>query len=652
MARPEEQLSSNVGSRGEFKTYHHTRKKDGKLITQPTLEPFGNGRDSADSDRSYALVINRNFTAENSGEATSTTLQVNSPHILKAFRDVVKTYPTVPSDFTSPFELRSPFQLLTHYWDELEAYRSETDSRLMRRDLNLLFDFMNHEVGPGRELVVSMLKKEHINYLTAWVVFRPGELLYMEEMGHAWLMRCEKTAYEESRRIGPYMEVHCTYTDYDGTFMGKARHVIKIIQKRSFGQENPAFIADLPVYPRKYVKEGGTLEERLMQRGLKFLGFEGTTIQAYNGLAKHLNEPPDTYWDPDMADFEGVWLPYTEVGRVVLDRKTFQEDHFSDQVGVARAEPEPLLCPPFTIGYSLGKKQWSRFFVDNLSNMSWKENAWESLILDDEQKNMVQALVSSHQYPEDARNQAEQKGKGLVILLHGSPGSGKTLTAETAAEGTKRVLFSASLGDLNKTNIPWRFEYELKRILQYATLWKAVVLLDEADVFLEQRNEQSGDHSRNSLVAVFLKELEYFSGIVFLTTNRMSSFDRAMKSRIHLALGYGPPGDAVRQRIWAQCLNRVPIEKRDLGDLDEVAQRLSTTKMNGREISNALNTAQTIARFRNMKLQMEHIESVIKVKSAFDETIRRDMRKLTSDTVWKSGIVRQNSILSEEPEEY
>ncbi|KAM0811583.1 putative AAA+ ATPase domain-containing protein [Seiridium cardinale] len=262
-------------------------------------------------DRSYALVINRNFTAENSGEATSTTLQVNSPHILKAFRDVVKTYPTVPSDFTSPFELRSPFQPLTHYWDELEAYRSETDSRLMRRDLNLLFDFMNHEVGPGRELVVSMLKKEHINYLTAWVVFRPGELLYMEEMGHAWLMRCEKTAYEESRKIGPYMEVHCTYTDYDGTFMGKARHVIKIIQKRSFGQENPAFIADLPVYPRKYVKEGGTLEERLMQRGLKFLGFEGTTIQAYNGLAKHLNEPPDTYWDPDMADFEGVWLPYT-----------------------------------------------------------------------------------------------------------------------------------------------------------------------------------------------------------------------------------------------------------------------------------------------------------------------------------------------------
>jgi hypothetical protein len=140
------------------------------------------------------------------------------------------------------------------------------------------------------------------------------------------------------------------------------------------------------------------------------------------------------------------------VGRVVLDRKTFQEDNFSDQVGVARAEPEPLLCPPYAIGYSLAKKYWARFSMDNLSSIQWTENAWESLILNDEQKDVIQAVVSSHQYPEDARNQPEQKGKGLVILLHGSPGSGKTLTAETAAEGTKKGLLSASLGDLNKTD--------------------------------------------------------------------------------------------------------------------------------------------------------------------------------------------------------
>jgi ATP-dependent 26S proteasome regulatory subunit len=60
--------------------------------------------------------------------------------------------------------------------------------------------------------------------------------------------------------------------------------------------------------------------------------------------------------------------------------------------------------------------------------------------------------VTSHRYPEDVRNQTEQKGKGLVILLHGSPGSGKTLTAETAAECTERALLSASLSDLNQSD--------------------------------------------------------------------------------------------------------------------------------------------------------------------------------------------------------
>ena len=84
------------------------------------------------------------------------------------------------------------------------------------------------------------------------------------------------------------------------------------------------------------------------------------------------------------------------------------------------------------------------------------------------------------------------------------------------------------------------------------------MLIDEADIFLEARDDKGGNVERNSLVTskymnycsfwigiflirvllVFLKELEYFSGIVFLTTNRIALFDKAMKSRIYLALSY------------------------------------------------------------------------------------------------------------------
>lgn len=108
-----------------------------------------------------------------------------------------------------------------------------------------------------------------------------------------------------------------------------------------------------------------------------------------------------------------------------------------------------MFCPPFTFGFSLAKKTWCRLLVQNLVSPRWKTDAWEKLILEEENKLVLQALVTSHSYPENARDQPEQKNKGLVILLHGSPGSGKTLSAESSAELTHRALISTSMASLN-----------------------------------------------------------------------------------------------------------------------------------------------------------------------------------------------------------
>lgn len=117
---------------------------------------------------------------------------------------------------------------------------------------------------------------------------------------------------------------------------------------------------------------------------------------------------------------------------------------------VKMMEPEPVHCPPYTLGYSLGRKQWCRFFVDYIRDVDWNPNAWDSLVLPDKEKRLLRALISSHAYSKNPRDSMQQKGKGLVVLLHGTPGSGKTLTAETAAEGTKKALVSTSVGELNK----------------------------------------------------------------------------------------------------------------------------------------------------------------------------------------------------------
>lgn len=170
---------------------------------------------------------------------------------------------------------------------------------------------MQHEMGPERTKVQAMIAKGQINYLQAWVIFRPGDLLYANVMGHPWLLRCQKTAYEVSTTAGPYITVSCTYTDHDGIVEGTADYTFHIFQKKAFGAENPAFITDLPVYPSKFAKEGDDLHDRLIARGRKFLDRKGASVQEYDGIAQFLKEPPYTWFDPDMAQFEGVWLPFT-----------------------------------------------------------------------------------------------------------------------------------------------------------------------------------------------------------------------------------------------------------------------------------------------------------------------------------------------------
>jgi hypothetical protein len=63
-----------------------------------------------------------------------------------------------------------------------------------------------------------------------------------------------------------------------------------------------------------------------------------------------------------------------------------------------------------------------------MSEAEWKRDAFDSLILGKEQKLILQALISSHAFSSNVRDQVKQKDRGLVILLYGSPGSGKTFT--------------------------------------------------------------------------------------------------------------------------------------------------------------------------------------------------------------------------------
>jgi SpoVK/Ycf46/Vps4 family AAA+-type ATPase len=89
------------------------------------------------------------------------------------------------------------------------------------------------------------------------------------------------------------------------------------------------------------------------------------------------------------------------------------------------------------------------------------------------------------------------KGRGLIILLHGPPGSGKTSTAETLAAYTRRPLYPITCGDLGTS--PERVEAALVEHTERAQRWGCILLLDEADVFLSRRDWRNTEH--NALVS-------------------------------------------------------------------------------------------------------------------------------------------------------
>ena len=123
----------------------------------------------------------------------------------------------------------------------------------------------------------------------------------------------------------------------------------------------------------------------------------------------------------------------------------FTGDFFGDQVDEEKThEPGPdefLLYPPRVLGYSTREKVWGQFSVDKTSDVPEPSMSLfrEKLQLDEDYKNMIQALVEEHGARGDQSNPdkvkikdvVEDKGKGLVLLLHGPPGVGKTVSSQT-----------------------------------------------------------------------------------------------------------------------------------------------------------------------------------------------------------------------------
>ncbi|KAF0330094.1 AAA family ATPase [Colletotrichum asianum] len=430
----------------------------------------------------------------------------------------------------------------------------------------------------------------------------------------------------KSNKVRTTMKLSLFQWDFDGHFYQS------IAQDATFdfdwNGDEPLDIIDFRLIPYNYAET--TAQSMLRKRGQMIWSCRHSKFVSYSGY-----ESSGGKWFIDS--------------RFMIDCKTFQYTQpkaarqtpnagVSNNLGpVEMKDEEPprgdfvLLLPVTLMGFDIQEKEWKSLVMCRVREVDWDNEAFHCLVLPEDTKDVIKALVTHRVTQSKSSDLIRSKGSGLILLFHGPPGTGKTLTAESVAEHARKPLYRVTCGDIGTQ--PEAVEQYLKRVLGMAKLWNCVVLLDEAEVFLQERSLK--DLQRNALVSVFLRVLEYYDGILILTSNRVGTLDEGFRSRIQLALEYPKLDRVSRCKIWENFIQRLNDDPTVSGELDIADLRnhladLSKYELNGREIRNAINVARPLALSGGDKVDFQSLKKVMGVQGGFYRYIK-DMNEGLDD---------------------
>jgi len=571
--------------------------------------------------------------------------------------------------------------------DEGEKEKEE-DIKVAREDLKELMRIVSTSSGDealdryfkGKD---ALKESKTITFETLWTLFPPGSFVVSSpflDTPQAFFVQGFRTetfyTYYDNTPETEFLLVAYSY-DWDGSCFNRVAYEFSIPE---FQDKKSIF--ELPIYPIDMYQageNGGEASDRVMKlkkalvaRGKVYREYciaeRGKQTFQYGGVACHKdgsdlfgNEYDEwrNYYSSQRRQKKNTVINANVHGVVIVDHKSFLEYQsltaailgeqqrcrknlecscndcklYRDDVyryswdklppDQEMTEEQYLLCPPRVLGYSLKDKKWMQFGVESLSKPDPADstNFDTKLQLHQDHKDLIWKSVQSHRMANIA-DYTPGKGKGLVILLWGVPGVGKTLTAESVASLVGKPLFSVGVSDIGLEGS--KVETNLQKVFDLAGLWEAVLLFDEADVFLEARDTTRSDIQRNTIVSVLLRVLEYYEGILFLTTNRLKSFDIAVQSRIHIAIEYGDLTVDQRDKIFTEFLGQLRkghlIE--DWGPIERwVSEDGRHIAFNGRQIRNLISTAMALAHAEKRGLRRDDLAAVARNTKEFNSAL-------------------------------
>jgi len=617
-------------------------------------------------------------------------LEVQNPLLVAALGEILKKQ-DMHLDLSENASFSYPFRELYFAYDDITAkcrdLDDEKDGAALRPFLLLFIKLLDDIFQDTRTKLKQLREEGLVSFKLAWAYFPKKTTVISWGSNCELLVKADDASYKPIGMGCQVLAIKGKVLRFNGTGFQWEDYELDIPE---FCGNKP--ITELPVYPLEFYKEKDDIVERLTARGRKVLDHQGLTYVNYQGIAVHTegknvskhnvdgrvlidvvgynkhhltqgaregNDPTSNQQKVIVSQETAVMVgsggtvnpsePVSEKKNSMIKRlsEEAQERNKAAMLKLEEKEPHLMYMLPVIEGYALKNKLWVSFFVEDIKPMVWNDEAYDHLVYDEQQKDLVMSFVENHGAAAEARKKSKVmedviagKGEGLIMLLSGPPGTGKTLMAEAVADRTHKPLFYLQAEDLGINAAV--LGANVKKVFEMATEWDAVILLDEADVFMAERHPQ--DIARNELVSIFLRELEYFRGIIFLTTNLYSTIDSAFRSRVSLHLLFNSLTPEARMLVWRKFLNRLPAASSTQGEngkmhvgeskngkgkmeegeimddevldlTDEDLKELAAWQLNGREIKTAVKMTKSWCEHKGYNLSLARLENGIRVTS-------------------------------------
>ncbi|KAF0559059.1 P-loop containing nucleoside triphosphate hydrolase protein [Gigaspora margarita] len=526
----------------------------------------------------------------------------------------------VPSDSASfGKEFKVNAQHLYHVMEKLRDKSEEKASDITSEKIYLrsLIKFLEQEYEQTDILRTRMLSNNAVSFDMLWVFYAQNiPVFYTCKTTGQWLGGIISSSYV---KFDPFTQrklfvISIRVIDYDGVGF-KRCNIFREIEEFE-GEVN---FSALPVMPSQICKVQNRLMKIITENGKRFFELASEKhFKNYNGslfrwkkTGKCMQLEKRNANGRVMIDLQSfaVMNPDYDMDNALPPNKCDVELLVDNGVYLEKdkiyQEEIYLQAPAVVYGFSFALKKWGMFEVSKFMDIQFDKVALDYLVMPQNKKEIIKGLVKQYADPnkmteENGLDPIRKKGNGCIFLCYGPPGTGKTLTAESVAEFLERPLWMLSVHELGAE--PKDLEQQLAKILEISYAWKSVLLLDEADIYLEKRN--TTDLKRNMMVGVFLRLLEYYQGVLFLTTNRVVNFDDAICSRVSMFIHYTKLGPSERHSVWTNFIKRAGLSLK-AGDFIEY-------ELNGREIRNVISIARALAQDRNEDLVANFVIDIIK----------------------------------------